>query len=34
MECSVTMVTLMLYVHIGCCVDVAAEAAGLDNDGN
>lgn len=27
-------VTLMLYVHIGCCVDVGAEATGLDNDGN
>lgn len=27
-------VTLMLYVHIGCCVDVGAKATGLDNDGN
>lgn len=38
MECTVTMVaipvTLMLYVHIGCCVNVGAVATGLDNDEN
>lgn len=27
-------VTLMLYVHIGCHVDVGAKATRLDNDGN